>query len=52
VLTEGTGKTGRGDSILETATKSVVRTMGTTVGRELVRGLMGSLLGGTTTRRR
>jgi hypothetical protein len=52
VLTEGTGKTGRGDSILETATKSVVRTMGTTVGRELVRGLMGSLLGGTTGRRR
>ena len=52
VLTEGTGKTGRGDSILETATKSVVRTMGTTVGRELVRGLMGSLLGGTTTKRR
>jgi hypothetical protein len=52
VLTEGTGKTGRGDSILETATKSVVRTMGTTVGRELVRGLMGSLLGGTTARRR
>jgi uncharacterized protein len=51
VLTEGTGKTGRGDSILETATKSVVRTMGTTVGRELVRGLMGSLLGGTTKRR-
>jgi DNA helicase HerA-like ATPase len=51
VLTEGTGKTGRGDSILETATKSVVRTMGTTVGRELVRGLMGSLLGGTAKRR-
>jgi DNA helicase HerA-like ATPase len=51
VLTAGTGTTGRGDSILETATKSVVRTMGTTVGRELVRGLMGSLLGGTTKRR-
>jgi uncharacterized protein len=52
VLTEGTGATGRGDSILQTATKSVVRTMGTTVGRELVRGLMGSLLGGATTKRR
>ena len=52
VLTEGTGKTGRGDSILETATKTVVRTMGSTVGRELVRGIMGSLLGGTTSRRR
>jgi uncharacterized protein len=52
VLTDGTGRTGRGDSILESATKSVVRTMGTTVGRELVRGLMGSLLSGSTTRRR
>ncbi len=51
VLTEGTGATGRGDSILQTATKSVVRTMGTTVGRELVRGLMGSLLGGASKRR-
>jgi DNA helicase HerA-like ATPase len=52
VLTAPTGKTGRGDSILETATKSVVRTMGTTVGRELIRGLMGSLIGGSSTRRR
>jgi DNA helicase HerA-like ATPase len=53
VLTAPTGKTGRGDSIAETVAKTAVRTVGVAVGRQIVRGLMGSLLGGgTTTRRR
>jgi uncharacterized protein len=47
-----TTRSGRSDSLVETMAKTAVRTMGTTVGRQLVRGIMGSLLGGTTTRRR
>jgi DNA helicase HerA-like ATPase len=50
--TSGTGRTGRGDSLVETMTKSAVRTIGTTVGRQLVRGVLGSLLGGRSTSRR
>lgn len=38
--------TGRGDSLLTAMAKSAVRTAGSTVGRQLVRGLLGSLLGG------
>lgn len=34
------------DSLGETMAKSAVRTIGSTVGRELVRGILGSLLGG------
>ncbi|MEK7317663.1 MAG: helicase HerA-like C-terminal domain-containing protein [Pseudomonadota bacterium] len=45
-LTKGTGKTGRGDSILESMAKSAARTVGSQVGRELIRGVLGSLLGG------
>jgi hypothetical protein len=45
-LTRGTGKTGRGDSILESMAKSAARTVGSQVGRELIRGVLGSLLGG------
>ncbi|MNL25876.1 hypothetical protein D3C87_1473750 [compost metagenome] len=45
-LTKGTGKTGRGDSILESMAKSAGRTLASQVGRELVRGVLGSLLGG------
>ena len=52
VATAGTGRTGRGDSLVETMTKSAVRTIGTSVGRELVRGVLGSLLGGGSSRRR
>ena len=52
VATAGTGRTGRGDSLVETMTKSAVRTIGTSVGRELVRGVLGSLLGGRGTSRR
>ena len=50
--TAGTGRTGRGDSLVQTMTKSAVRTIGTTVGRQLVRGVLGSLLGGRSTSRR
>jgi DNA helicase HerA-like ATPase len=36
---------GRKDSLVEAMAKSAVRTMGSTVGREIVRGVLGSLLG-------
>ncbi len=41
-----TGGGGRRQTPLEAATKSAARTIGTTLGRELVRGVLGSLLGG------
>jgi uncharacterized protein len=48
------GRTGpRGgvhDGIVQTAAKSAVRTVGSAVGREIVRGVLGSLLGGTRRR--
>jgi DNA helicase HerA-like ATPase len=47
-----TTKSGRGDTLVETVAKTAVRTVGVAVGRQLVRGLMGSLLGGSTTKRR
>ncbi|MCC7151372.1 MAG: DUF853 family protein [Rubrivivax sp.] len=37
---------GRQAGLVEKAAASAVRTMGTTVGRELIRGILGSLLGG------
>ena len=37
---------GRKDSLVEAMAKSAVRTMGSTVGREIVRGVLGSLMGG------
>jgi DNA helicase HerA-like ATPase len=37
---------GRKDSLVEAMAKSAVRTMGSTVGREIIRGVLGSLLGG------
>ena len=46
ILTKGTGRTGRGDSIVETLVKSTMRTIGSTGGREIVRGVLGSILGG------
>ncbi|WP_446743318.1 helicase HerA-like C-terminal domain-containing protein [Silvibacterium acidisoli] len=52
IATAGTGRSGRGDSLIETMAKSTVRTIGTSVGRELVRGVLGSLLGGAVTTRR
>ncbi|MDO9003140.1 MAG: DUF853 family protein [Aquabacterium sp.] len=43
---------GRNDSVLETVAKSAARTIGSSVGRELIRGVLGSLLGGSKSRRR
>ena len=37
--------TGRKDSLVEALAKSAVRTIGSSVGREIVRGVMGSMLG-------
>jgi hypothetical protein len=37
---------GRRDGILTAAAKSVVRSASSSVGREIVRGVLGSLLGG------
>lgn len=37
---------GKTDGLVQTAAKSVVRTIGSSVGREIVRGVLGSLLGG------
>ena len=37
---------GRKDSLVEAMAKSAVRSVGSTVGREIVRGVLGSLLGG------
>jgi DNA helicase HerA-like ATPase len=37
---------GRKDSLVEAMAKSAMRTVGSTVGREIVRGVLGSLLGG------
>jgi DNA helicase HerA-like ATPase len=52
-LTDGLLKgSGRKDSVLETVAKSAARTIGSTVGRELIRGVLGSLLGGSSSRRR
>ena len=36
----------RGDSLAEAMAKSAARTIGSSVGRQLVRGVLGSLLGG------
>jgi hypothetical protein len=35
----------KGDSAFDAMTKSAVRTIGSTLGREIVRGVLGSLLG-------
>jgi DNA helicase HerA-like ATPase len=42
---------GRRPGLMEAAAGSAVRTMGSAVGREIVRGVLGSLLGGTRRRR-
>ncbi|NYF89130.1 DUF853 domain-containing protein [Tunturiibacter empetritectus] len=43
----GQGSSQRGDTVLQAAVKSAARTMGSTVGRQLIRGVLGSLLGGS-----
>jgi DNA helicase HerA-like ATPase len=46
----GSGGSRRGDTVLQAAVKSAARTMGSTVGRQLIRGVLGSLLGGSSRR--
>lgn len=41
---------GRHDGLVQTAARSAVRTVGSAVGREIVRGVLGSLLGGSRRR--
>jgi DNA helicase HerA-like ATPase len=41
---------GRKDSVLEAMAKSAARTMGSTAGRAIVRGVLGTLLGGSRRR--
>jgi DNA helicase HerA-like ATPase len=51
LATLGTSTTGRrGDSLVETVAKSAARTLGSSVGRQIVRGVLGSLFGGTSRR--
>ncbi|MCV2367338.1 DUF853 domain-containing protein [Roseateles oligotrophus] len=40
------------EGLAEVAARSAIRTMGSSVGREIVRGVLGSLLGGSGSRRR
>ncbi len=40
------------DGLVEVAARSAIRTMGTSVGREIIRGVLGSILGGGSSRRR
>ena len=47
VLFGSTGpRGGRHDGLAQSMAKSAVRTMGSTVGREIIRGVLGSLFGG------
>ena len=49
----GTSRAARGrkpDSIVEVMAKSAVRSIGSTMGREIIRGIMGSVFGGTRKR--
>jgi DNA helicase HerA-like ATPase len=48
----GGGSGRRGDSLATAMAKSAARTIGGSVGREIVRGVLGSLLGGSSSRRR
>lgn len=53
VLFGSTGpRGGRRDGLAQTMAKSAVRTMGTTLGKEILRGVLGSLFGGSRSRRR
>ena len=45
------GKSSRSDTVLEAAAKSVVRGIGSQLGRAIIRGIMGSILGGSKTKR-
>ena len=51
LLSVGSNSGGRrGDSLVETMAKSAARTLGSTVGRQIVRGVLGSLLSGSNRR--
>jgi DNA helicase HerA-like ATPase len=53
LLTSSTGKGGRGrEGIVESMAKSAARAIGSQLGRQIMRGLFGSMAGGTTRRRR
>jgi DNA helicase HerA-like ATPase len=53
VLTGSTGKGGRSrEGIAESMIKSAARAIGSQLGRQIMRGLFGSMTGGTTRRRR
>jgi hypothetical protein len=43
----GSGGSRRGDTVVQAMVKSAARTMGSTVGRQIIRGVLGSLLGGS-----
>jgi DNA helicase HerA-like ATPase len=43
---------GRREGAIEAGAKSAARSIGSAIGREIVRGVLGSIFGGTTTRRR
>jgi len=45
VLGSGSGR--RGDTVVQAMVKSAARTMGSTVGRQIIRGVLGSLMGGS-----
>jgi DNA helicase HerA-like ATPase len=47
----GSGGSRRGDTVVQAMVKSAARTMGSTVGRQIIRGVLGSLLGGSSSRR-
>jgi DNA helicase HerA-like ATPase len=51
-LLGGGSRSSRSDSVLTAAAKSAARSMATTAGRELVRGVLGTLLGSGSGRRR
>ena len=52
VLFGSTGpRGGRRDGLAQTMAKSAVRTMGTTLGKEILRGVLGSIFGGSSKRR-
>ena len=42
---------GKKDGLVQTMAKSTVRTMGTTLGRQILRGVLGSIFGGSGKRR-
>ncbi|WP_260705053.1 helicase HerA-like C-terminal domain-containing protein [Edaphobacter flagellatus] len=46
----GGGSSRRGDTVVQAMVKSAARSMGSTVGRQLIRGVLGSLLGGSSRR--